>query len=67
VIRVTVNGEPREVQEGLSLEGLLRSLGLEPKLVAVEHNRRVVQRGTYGSIAIEEGDELEIVQIVGGG
>ena len=67
MIRVTVNGEAREIEEGLEVEGLLRSLGLDPGRVAVERNREVLSRGAYGGIPVEEGDSFEIVQIVGGG
>jgi thiamine biosynthesis protein ThiS len=67
VIRVTINGEGREVGEGLEVEELLRRLGLDPGRVAVERNGEVLGRGAYGGIPVEEGDSFEIVQIVGGG
>jgi thiamine biosynthesis protein ThiS len=67
VIRVTVNGEGREIDEGLEVEDLLRHLGLDPARVAVERNREVLARGACGGIPVEEGDSFEIVQIVGGG
>ena len=67
MIRVTVNGEAREVEEGLEVEGLLRSLGLDPGRVAVERNRQILPRGAFGGVPVEEGDSFEIVQIVGGG
>ena len=67
MIRITVNGEGRDVSPGIDLQALLEELGLNPQRVAVEHNRRVVRRGTYDQVSIREGDTLEIVRIVGGG
>lgn len=46
---------------------LLESLGIDARRVAIEHNRRVVPRGEYAAAMIDEGDEVEIVNFVGGG
>ena len=46
---------------------LLETLGVDARRVAVEHNRRVVPRGEYAAAMIDEGDEVEIVNFVGGG
>lgn len=64
---IVVNGREREVPEGLSIAGLLTELDLDPRTVAVEHNRRIVKREVYGETAVEEGDRLEIVRFVQGG
>lgn len=66
-VRVQVNGEPREVAAGLSLQQLLESLGLPALRVAVERNRHVVPRSRFAAEPVEEGDRLEIVTLVGGG
>lgn len=66
-MRLTVNGENREVEDGLSVEALLRRLGLEPAKVAVERNLEIVSRSRFGATALAAGDKLEIVQFVGGG
>jgi thiamine biosynthesis protein ThiS len=67
IIRVVVNGEQREVSAGLSLAGLLRTLGLEPSRLAVERNRKIVRREAWAETLVVDGDRLEIVQFVGGG
>lgn len=64
---VTVNGEPREIATGLSLKGLLETLELDPRKVAVERNLEIAPRSAYDQITIQPGDRLEIVQFVGGG
>jgi thiamine biosynthesis protein ThiS len=66
-MQLTVNGENREVEDGLSVEALLRRLGLEPAKVAVERNLEIVSRSRFGATALAAGDRLEIVQFVGGG
>ena len=64
---IVVNGKQREIEEGLSIEALLTQLDLDPRAVAVEHNRRIVERERYDEIVVEQGDRLEIVRFVQGG
>ncbi len=66
-MQVAVNGEPREVEEHLSLAALLRDLGMVPGRVAVEVNEEVVPRDGYGQRRLASGDRVEIVHFVGGG
>ncbi|HEU4581565.1 MAG TPA: sulfur carrier protein ThiS [Polyangiaceae bacterium] len=66
-MQLTINGEVRDVPEGLSLAGLLGHLELTQGLVAVERNREVVPRREHPSVLLQPGDVLEIVQFVGGG
>ena len=66
-IRVQVNGKEREVPAGLTVQGLLETLGLEPRLVVVERNREIIQRARYDEVNVGEGDSLELVHFVGGG
>ena len=68
VVRVTVNGEPRTLPAGQTLAALLRAHDLDPRLVVVERNRVILRdRDAFASLALEEGDELELVHFVGGG
>ena len=67
-LALTVNGDPRSVVAGTSLSDLLASLKLDPRLVVIEHNRTILRdRDAYPSIALGNGDVLEIVHFVGGG
>ena len=66
-IEVVVNGDPRRVPQGLSLEGLIVWLAMDPARVAVERNRAIVRKTDWASTQIEPGDHLEIVWFVGGG
>jgi len=66
-VTLTVNGEPKSVPEGLTLDQLVRDLGLERNPIAVELNRQVVPRDRHGETRLAQGDRLEIVTLVGGG
>lgn len=66
-MRITVNGEAREVAAGASVEELLADLGLDGARVAVERNGRLVPRREHALVALAEGDRLELVTLVGGG
>lgn len=65
-MRVRVNGENREIPDGLTVRGLISHLGLEGP-VAVERNAEVVPRSTHAEVLLEENDVIEIVHFVGGG
>ncbi len=66
-ISIQLNGEQRSIPTGLSLNGLLETLQLDPRKVAVERNLEIAPRSDYDAIEIRAGDRLEIVQFVGGG
>lgn len=66
-MKVRLNGQERELPEGTTLEGLIRSLDLPSGRVAVERNGQVVPKVQYAGTVLQEGDRLEIVHFVGGG
>jgi sulfur carrier protein len=66
-IDVVINGQPRTVNQGTSVAGLIGELGLSGKPVAVERNREVVPRALHGATLLAAGDHLEVVTFVGGG
>jgi thiamine biosynthesis protein ThiS len=65
--RVRINGEDHDVPAEITLAALVERLGFNPALVAVEKNGRVVPRSEIDSTLVSSGDELEIVEFVGGG
>jgi thiamine biosynthesis protein ThiS len=67
LLELRVNGEPRTVPEGCTVEGLLRRLGLDPKRIAVAVNRDVVPRSRFPARPLVAGDRVEILEAVGGG
>ncbi|MEH3106397.1 MAG: sulfur carrier protein ThiS [Sphingomonas fennica] len=66
-LSIRVNGEHRRVPAGATIADLAADLGLAVEKVAVERNLEIVPRSTLADVAIEDGDELEIVHFVGGG
>ena len=66
-ISMVVNGEPGWVEPGTTLTGLLASLDLPLDRVAVEYNRRIAAKTVWEATELLPGDQLEIVQFVGGG
>ena len=66
-MKIRVNGEEREIADGLNLARLLEELQIRPGRVVVELNRNIVSRETHASTQLKEGDTLEIVHFVGGG
>jgi sulfur carrier protein len=67
LVKVQINGEEREIAEGLSVARLLEELGIRAGRVVVELNRDVISREVYPSTYLKEGDSIEIVHFVGGG
>ncbi len=66
-MRITLNGEPYDLDEPLSVADLLVRLALDARRVAVEHNLVIVRRPLFAETLIHEGDRVEIVNFVGGG
>jgi thiazole synthase len=66
-VKIYLNGELREFAEGLTIDALISTLGLEPTRVAIELNRHVVRRNDWQSAVLHHEDRVEIVHFVGGG
>jgi sulfur carrier protein len=66
-ISITVNGEPQEVPDGMTVAALLEHLGKNPRFLAVERNLELVPRTEHAVTTLRDADALEIVTLVGGG
>ncbi len=66
-LRITLNGDPHDLAEPLTIAKLLATLDIDPRGVAVEHNLIIVKRGGFDSTLVQSGDQVEIVNFVGGG
>jgi thiamine biosynthesis protein ThiS len=64
---IKLNGDAHVLQAPLSVTALLEQLEIDARRVAVELNLAVVKKAAYDSSVIKEGDEVEIVNFVGGG
>ena len=66
-MRILLNGESRDLSSPVTVQTLLETLGIDPRRVAVERNLVVVRRAHYATELVGDGDEVEIVNFVGGG
>lgn len=62
-----VNGEPREVAEGVMLMGLLGALGVQAETVAVQRNGDILDRANFAVTELAHGDTIEVIHCVAGG
>jgi sulfur carrier protein len=66
-MEIKVNGEIREMAEGSSMLDLIRSLGLEERVMASALNMEIVKKDAWNSVILSEGDTIELLDFVGGG
>jgi len=66
-MRITVNGQPRDVADDMTIGTLLDDLGLAANATVVQRNDEIVDRARYGDTVLAEADVLELVRFVGGG
>lgn len=64
---IKLNGDPFDLPASLTVSQLLEHLHIDSRRVAVELNLVVLKRGTFETTLVREGDEVEIVNFVGGG
>ena len=64
---ITLNGDPFELAGPITVAALLAELNIDARRVAVEHNLIVLKRAAFDTTRIAEGDQVEIVNFVGGG
>jgi len=69
-MKIKVNGEEKKIeidQENVLLSTALNSMGYKPNTVVVELNNLIINSIKWGKVTLKDGDNLEIVSIVGGG
>ena len=66
-VSLTLNGEDRSFDGPVTVDGLLQTLGLDRRKVAVERNESIVARSCYAETWLASGDAIEIVHFIGGG
>ena len=67
MITVSINGEPRQFPQAISIAALIEEMGLTGKRIALERNGAIVPRSQFTAQQLADGDRLEIVVAVGGG
>ena len=66
-MRLTINGEPREMTDTQTVRHLLQHLGFGEKPVVVEINQRALFPREISDTLLHDGDVIEVVQITAGG
>jgi thiamine biosynthesis protein ThiS len=66
-VTITLNGDSHELAGPLTVGELLAALDIDPRRVAVEHNLVVLKRAAFDRTTVNAGDQVEIVNFVGGG
>ncbi len=65
-MHITINGKSEEIQIDTVL-ALLESKDIEPQMVSVELNEKMVDREAYEATRLNDGDKLEFLFFMGGG
>lgn len=65
-MRIRINGKDEDTDAGSVLD-VLKGRNIEPRMVAVEVNSKMIERDDYGTIQLKDGDELEFLYFMGGG
>ena len=64
---VVINGQRREIPEGLHVAAMVEHLGMPLERVALERNFDILPRSRWSETLVEQNDSFEIVHFVGGG
>ncbi len=67
MIKIRLNGKDREIKARMSISQIIEELKLKSEAVVVEMNLKVLNKAEYESAYLKEGDNVEIINIVGGG
>lgn len=66
-VEIILNGEPYQLDQPLTVVALLERLDIDARRVAVEHNLTIIKRHRFPEVTVRDGDQVEIVNFVGGG
>lgn len=66
-MNISVNGKRHVIKAGINVQQLLEVIGMETRQVVVELNRDILPQSGYSEISLKDGDQLEVIQFVGGG
>jgi thiamine biosynthesis protein ThiS len=66
-VKIVLNGDPFELAGPRTVATLLAELNIDARRVAVEHNLEVLKRAVFDTTEVRDGDQVEIVNFVGGG
>ena len=66
-IKITVNGKQIQVIPKFSLKSLITKLNIPLNKIAIELNKKIIDKKRISKIQLKKGDKIEIVHFIGGG
>ncbi|HVZ81004.1 MAG TPA: sulfur carrier protein ThiS [bacterium] len=66
-MKIILNGEEKLFDDGLSLDAVIQRLGVRRETVVAEVNRKIVKNEDRPQCRLQDGDQVELIQFVGGG
>ena len=66
-MNIIINGEKKEISANTTVSALLSELKIDPRKIALERNLQLIPRTTFDNASLNDGDEIEIINFVGGG
>ena len=67
MINIQLNGEPQQIAVQCSVSQSLENLAIDAQRIAVEKNHKILPKSQYANTYLVAGDQLEIIQAIGGG
>ncbi|GBR77373.1 thiamine biosynthesis protein ThiS [Candidatus Termititenax dinenymphae] len=66
-MKITLNGQPQEIADGLNIQSLIEQLNLTSQALVVEYNDTILQQEDWPKTVLSENDRLELIKFCGGG
>ena len=66
-IKITVNGKQMQIIPKFSLKSLITKLKMPLNKIAIELNKKIIDKNRISKIQLKKGDKIEIVHFIGGG
>ena len=66
-IKITVNGKQMQIITKFSLKSLITKLNMPLNKIAIELNKKIIDKNRISKIRLKKGDKIEIVHFIGGG
>ena len=66
-IKITVNGKQMQIIPKFTLKSLITKLKMPLNKIAIELNKKIIDKRKISKIQLKKGDKIEIVHFIGGG
>ena len=66
-IKINLNGKTLLLSKGTSIFKVIEKNKLQPNKIAVELNRKIINKKNMDKIFLKDKDKIEIVHFIGGG